>query len=313
MPDPWSPACSSLREKVLEHIFLAELSKVLLTREACDFEVLRAEADCGGYDLVIEANDVLRHIQLKAMRRGGKRADVGVSLALARKPSGCVIWMVVEETTFDLGHFYWFGGAPGEPLPPLGEKPVRHSKANSQGHKAERPAQRLVPRSRFRRIADIGELSLTLFGGWQASDQAALLESHLREHGARIPKVSESWLLRVQNGDFSAIPHDLDWAGSAEFAHLIDGYSLAERLGLGDPYKFEDLKWQAAVNEGAWTGTTIVLWTLVFLEHRRFRFEGRQPDENERALLDRLCRQLREQLQLAGAPAAEPAEAPAKA
>jgi hypothetical protein len=53
-----------------------------------DFEILRSEVDSHGYDLVIEASRNICHIQLKALRNGGKRSDVALSTRLAAKPSG---------------------------------------------------------------------------------------------------------------------------------------------------------------------------------------------------------------------------------
>jgi len=55
-----------LREKLLEHLFLSELLRPLWRQGRRDMEVLRAEVDGAGYDLVVECNGVLRHIQLKS-------------------------------------------------------------------------------------------------------------------------------------------------------------------------------------------------------------------------------------------------------
>lgn len=162
-----SPARSSHRsamlEKVLEYRFLAELATELVMRGR-EFEVLRGDTDLAGHDLVIEADGLLRHIQLKAMVAGGKRAHVGISTKLGRKPSGCVIWMTYDPASLMLGPWRWFGGAPGAPLPPLGDRIVRHSKGNAQGEKTLRPGHRLVPIGRFERIATIAELADRLFG-----------------------------------------------------------------------------------------------------------------------------------------------------
>src|SRR5438067_12986104 len=83
---------SSLREKLIEHVFVGDLLRLLWQRGALDVEVLRAEVDRGGYDLVLECNNVLRHVQFKSSHRGGKTSQVTVNLKLAGKPSGCVIW-----------------------------------------------------------------------------------------------------------------------------------------------------------------------------------------------------------------------------
>lgn len=154
---------SSAIEKVLEYHFLAAITGELMRRGA-EFEVLRSDVDAGGHDLVIEANGVLRHIQLKAMIRGGQRADISVNSKLARKASGCVIWMTWDPASFQLGPFRWFGGEPGCPLPSLGEKTARHSKGNGDGEKTIRPAHRILGRGKFKKLESMGELVDRLFG-----------------------------------------------------------------------------------------------------------------------------------------------------
>lgn len=160
---PVSSHRSSALEKVLEYRFLAALTTELVVRGS-EFEVLRGDTDLAGHDLVIEANGILRHIQLKAMIAGGKRANVGISTRLSAKPSGCVIWMIYDPATLELGPWRWFGEPPGMPLPPLGGRVVRHSKANALGEKAMRTGHRLVPIGRFERIAGVAELTDRLFG-----------------------------------------------------------------------------------------------------------------------------------------------------
>ena len=50
---PVEAAHSSAREKVLEHLFVGELLRCLWRRGIRNMEVLRAEVDMGGYDLVM--------------------------------------------------------------------------------------------------------------------------------------------------------------------------------------------------------------------------------------------------------------------
>ncbi len=163
-PGAIDPSHSSLREKVLEHAFLVELSRTLWRLGRRDFETLRAEVDRGGYDVVIECANLLRHIQLKSSHRGAKTSEVAIQTALAGKPGGCVIWILYDPATLDLGPFLWFGGAPGQPLPDLGTKVARHSKGNSQGIKAERQALRIVQRRLFTPLKTMDEVAAHLFG-----------------------------------------------------------------------------------------------------------------------------------------------------
>lgn len=163
-PTSAGPEASSRLENVLEHLFIGELLRCLWGQGHRDVEILRAEVDAFGYDLVVETGGVLRHIQLKASHREGKRANVDIGLALAEKPSGCVIWLVYDPVTLSLGPFRWFGGKPGEKLPPLGDKVVRHSKGDATGLKAIRPNLRKVEKGRFETLPTLNVLVDRLFG-----------------------------------------------------------------------------------------------------------------------------------------------------
>lgn len=293
MFDPWAPENSVLREKVIEHVFLAELSRALLLKTRIPFEVLRSEFDANGYDLVVEAGGVLRHIQLKAGRLGGKRANVDINTALSGKPGGCVVWMMVDETTLKLGPFYWLGGAPGEPLPPLGDKVGRHTKGDATGVKALRPGMRVIPKGQFTRLETIEQVAEKLFGA-PVTDELERLRRHLADRGTEpLPIGPEhDWLDVVRAGRFSAIPPDIDWEGSAHFAHLIDGFVLAREMGIDDPYAFADDALADARLSGHWRGSPARLWLALFMEHRRWRQSDADPGPDVVALLDRLVRAL---------------------
>ena len=155
---------SSLREKVIEHLFVGDLLRLLWCRGRRDIEVLRAEVDRGGYDLVLECNRVLRHVQLKASHRDAVARAVNVNVALSTKPAGCVIWIRFDPDTMKLGPYLWFGGEPGCGLPDLGERMARHPRADSTGHKGERPGLRQLSQSKFRRLETIDDLAVALFG-----------------------------------------------------------------------------------------------------------------------------------------------------
>lgn len=156
---------SSYREMLLEHLFSAEVMRHLWLRGNVRMETLKPQVDDAGYDLVLEANGVVRHVQLKSSHVGSSTADVKVSLSLARKPSGCVIWLWFDEATLVLGPFLWFGAAPGMQLPDIsGFKVAKHTKGNAQGVKLERPNVRVVPKRRFENVSSILELVAKLFG-----------------------------------------------------------------------------------------------------------------------------------------------------
>jgi hypothetical protein len=157
---------SSYRERVLEHQLVGEILRDLWVRKAYAVEVLRSEVDAAGYDVVLEHQAVVRHIQLKATGAGGKRASVGVNIKLCDKPSGCVIWFhFAPDTMRPTGPFYWLGGPAGTRLTErdLGKKLGRHTKGDSTGHKALRESIREVPKRAFDLIPDIRELTTRLF------------------------------------------------------------------------------------------------------------------------------------------------------
>lgn len=90
---------------------------------------------------------------------------VNAYLALAAEPSGYVLCLGFDEATLALGPFLWFGGRPGEPLPAMsGFRTTRHTKANAQGVKAERPNIRVVPKTNFEALGSVGEVAERLFG-----------------------------------------------------------------------------------------------------------------------------------------------------
>ena len=140
---------SSYREKLIEHLFVAELLKLSWLHHDCSLEIAKPEVDDSGYDIVAETAGVIRHIQLKTSKVGGKTASQKVHTKLSEKPSGCVVWIYVNEGTLELGPFLFFGNHAGMPLPSLGDKIGRHTKGNKDGIKAERPNIRVIPKGKF--------------------------------------------------------------------------------------------------------------------------------------------------------------------
>jgi hypothetical protein len=156
---------STLREKIVEHVFVGEALRALWKRGATDVEVLRSEFDAGGYDLVMSYGRIVRHIQFKSVTDGGRAARVSVSLKLMEKPSGCVICTVVSPKDLELKSYRWFGDAPGQPLPDISNlKIAKHPKTNAQSIKLEKPDHRVVPIGAFEKLDTIEAVLHRLFG-----------------------------------------------------------------------------------------------------------------------------------------------------
>jgi hypothetical protein len=155
---------SSYREKLLEHLFIGEVLRYLWCQGVTTAEFLRPEVDSGGYDLVISCNKTIRYIQLKSSYRGAKTARQNVNIRLADKPNGCVVWIVFDEKTLNMGPFLWYGRQPGEPIPDILRLPVaKHKKGNAQGVKARRPNIRVLNRSHFEKLTSIPDLINRMF------------------------------------------------------------------------------------------------------------------------------------------------------
>ena len=156
---------SVYRERLLEHLLIGDLLKYSWLHVGAKLEVSQPSIDRSGHDVVLEANGVTRHVQLKSSSHAATTLAQKVHFGLASKPSGCVVWTRFDRATIDLGPFLFFGAEPGLPLPALDTfKIAKHTKGGKDGVKKERPNLRIVRRSQFREIADIPALYTALFG-----------------------------------------------------------------------------------------------------------------------------------------------------
>ena len=156
---------SSYREALLEHLLVGELMRHMWVRGLGRLEVLQTQVDDSGYDLVLEARSVIRHVQIKATFRGSRTQRFNVNIALSTKPSGCVVVVLFHPETLAIGPFWWFGAPPGEPLPSLDEFLVaKHTKGNAQGVKLSRPNIRVLPWAAMDELDSIEALCNRLFG-----------------------------------------------------------------------------------------------------------------------------------------------------
>ena|SRR5947209_3249200 len=136
---------SSYREVLIEHLFTAELMKYSWLEGADFVEIAKPQVDRTGYDLVLEASGIIRHVQLKSTHLTSRLSQIELPIALAAKPGGCAIVVRFHEKTLELGPFHFFGGAPGEPLPDMSRLRVARRKLrNREGIRTERPGIRCV-------------------------------------------------------------------------------------------------------------------------------------------------------------------------
>jgi len=167
---------SVYRERLLEHLLIGELLKYSWFHAGATLEVSQPSIDRSGYDVVLEANGVTRHVQLKTSSHSASTSTQRVHIGLARKPSGCVIWTRFEPESMTIGPFLFFGAEPGAPLPSLADfRVAKHTKGNAEGLKKERPNLRLVSLSKFRHIPDVQALYIALFGNEPATGSRSQL------------------------------------------------------------------------------------------------------------------------------------------
>lgn len=155
---------SVYREKLIEHLLVGALLKHSWLHDGARLEVSYPAVDRSGHDLVLELGGITRHVQLKSSSVTGKTASQSVHIDLAKKVSGCVVWVLFDGYSMDLYSFLFFGSSAGQPLPTMDALPVlKHTKANAAGAKLSRPGLRVVSKSKFAEIDSVGSLYDRLF------------------------------------------------------------------------------------------------------------------------------------------------------
>jgi hypothetical protein len=154
---------STLRERIVEHMFVGEALRWLWVHRKADLasvEVLRSEFDAGGYDLVMTCGQTVRYIQLKTTLVGGKAASIKVCLKLMNRPKGCIIWVFITPK-LEIKEYRWFES---KQFLEIKARPAKHTKGNAQGKKAEKPQQRTISRGAFDEPCKLPDLMEKLFG-----------------------------------------------------------------------------------------------------------------------------------------------------
>jgi hypothetical protein len=167
-PADASSRWSTLRENLVEHMFLAEiLQEAWFVREQ-QVEVLKAEVDAFGYDLVLECNGILRHVQLKASEETGYTSRQTINSTLENKSGACIVWIVLKRIheihRFEMTYLF-FGGAKSDlPMPSLGEVVGMNPRS-----KTIRANTRVIKKNQFERISTTTELLNRMFGEHDSS------------------------------------------------------------------------------------------------------------------------------------------------
>ena len=138
------------RENLIEHVFLGEPLRGLWRKNVRDLEVLRPEVESGVYDLALEFKGVTRSRAAEVqLHRGTAVGDVTAHVKLLDWPLACIFWIFFDPDTLALRPFLLFGGAAGEKMPSMGDRVAKHAKLNAMLEKIDRPAHRVISKSRF--------------------------------------------------------------------------------------------------------------------------------------------------------------------
>jgi hypothetical protein len=160
-----APDMSNYREKLIEHVFIAEVLQECAFVRNQVVEVLHAEVDAGGYDLVLQMGDVIRHVQLKTRFKSAVGRKVIVNANLEQHRGGCVVWMFwdVDPATHRASLTYrWFGDGPRQRTKPLPATVGTNPRGGTT-----RPNTRVMKWGDFeptQGAVKIGELVTRLFG-----------------------------------------------------------------------------------------------------------------------------------------------------
>jgi len=107
---------SKVIENVLEHGFISDISCELLRRKNPQIlDVLRADVDRNGIDLVLSVDATTHHIQMKARVTKPLATSYDIADLIWSNSSGCVIWIIYDGSTMKPISYYLLG----VPLAPL--------------------------------------------------------------------------------------------------------------------------------------------------------------------------------------------------
>ena len=105
-------------ENLQEHRFLCDLATHLVLREPPYLlNILKAEVDMFGFDLVLSVGEQTRHLQMKTRSGIPPSNAYQISETIWTIPGGCVVWMLYSQSTLEPTSYYLLGF----PLPGIDE------------------------------------------------------------------------------------------------------------------------------------------------------------------------------------------------
>jgi PilZ domain len=104
---------STLRERIVKHVFVGDALRRLWQHRVTDVEVLRFAFDAGGYDLVMSHRKIVRHIQFKTSMAESAAAYMKQTLCLFSTNHSLIFEPSVDIYNFRWHSKQWCGSAGG--------------------------------------------------------------------------------------------------------------------------------------------------------------------------------------------------------
>jgi hypothetical protein len=154
-------------EKLVEHRFISDIMTYSLYKKGVTLEIIHAEIDTNGYDLIISYKNINRYIQLKTSDVSSSTSKQKINLQILEKENPCIIWILRSyddnKNDYNFKYLFW-GSNVRESLPDLSKyKTAKHNKANSSGVKQYRENFKEIPKRDFNKYNTIEELFNQLF------------------------------------------------------------------------------------------------------------------------------------------------------
>jgi hypothetical protein len=141
---------SKLREQITEYKFLTELFTFCASQKRV-LELLKAEHDSFGYDLILKIGKLTKYVQLKSKKLGGKTSIWNVRKSLLSNENGTVILLEIDYSGSELNLMYGI----------LDES--KRDAAKNRPSKSKKEWQCQVNNGEIIKKLEIGELAEKLF------------------------------------------------------------------------------------------------------------------------------------------------------
>jgi hypothetical protein len=154
-------------EKLIEHRFISDIMAYCWYKKNETLEIIHAEIDNNGYDLLLCYKNIDRYIQLKTSEEKSTTSQQNINLSIISKKNPCIVWIVrkfdLNKNDFVFKYLFW-GSKIGEPLPNVEKlKTSKRTTANSKGVKKERENFRIITKKDFIEFSNIEKLFEQLF------------------------------------------------------------------------------------------------------------------------------------------------------